>query len=72
MADCELIAKCPFFNDKMAKMPKAAELLKNQYCRGDNAQCARYMVFKAKGRGAVPADLSPNRQDKAKQILGQG
>ncbi|THB62855.1 MAG: hypothetical protein D6E12_18345 [Desulfovibrio sp.] len=69
MADCELIAKCIFFNDKMAQMPKAAELLKDRYCRGDNSECARFAVFKAKGREAVPPDLGPSQMDRARQVI---
>ena len=35
MADCECLAKCPFFNDKMANMPSMAEMMKNRYCRDE-------------------------------------
>jgi hypothetical protein len=71
MADCECLAGCIFFNDKMAHMPTMANMYKRNYCRGDSSTCARYMVFKALGREAVPVDLFPNMADRAKTILGQ-
>jgi hypothetical protein len=69
MADCECLAKCPFFNDKMANMPSMAEMMKNRYCRDDFTSCARYRVFKALGREAVPSDLFPNQPENAEQLL---
>ena len=70
MADCECLPKCPFFNDKMDSVPAVAEMLKAKFCKGDNSSCARYMVFKAKGREHVPADLFPRHIDRAKEIIG--
>jgi hypothetical protein len=69
MNDCECLAKCPFFNDKMANMPALSDMYKNSYCKGDWQKCARHMVFKQLGRDAVPMDLFPNQQDRATQIL---
>ena len=69
MAVCECLEKCPFFNDKMANMPAMADLYKKNYCMGDSTHCARFMVFKAKGRDAVPADLFPNNVEKANALL---
>ncbi len=72
MADCDLIGGCIFFNDKMRNMPATAEILKNKYCRDNSSPCARYMVFKALGRERVPADLFPQQQDKAENIIKNG
>lgn len=69
MPDCECLSKCPFFNDKMADMPSTAGIYKKRYCQGDFGQCARYRVFRALGREAVPADLFPNQGKRADQIL---
>jgi len=69
MADCELLEGCVFFNDKMANMPATSELYKDQYCRENNLECARYMVFKALGREKVPLDLFPNMKDRAQEII---
>lgn len=69
MADCECLPRCPFFNDKMHGLETIKEMLKKNYCKSDFSQCARYLVFKAKGRENVPIDLYPNQQDRAKAIL---
>jgi hypothetical protein len=69
MADCELIAGCVFFNDKMAHMPATSELMKDRYCHGDNSQCARYMVYQKLGRPKVPTDLNPGNIERAKKII---
>ena len=69
MADCELLEGCVFFNDKMANMPATAELYKDQYCRENNLECARFMVFKALGKEKVPLDLFPNMKEKAQEII---
>ncbi len=69
MADCEILADCIFFNDKMQNMPSVAGMYKQRYCRTDNSTCARYMVMKKLGRENVPADLFPNMLDRAKEIL---
>jgi len=69
MADCEMIARCIFFNDKMANMPSTANMLKKKYCQGDFGKCARYVVCKALGKEKVPSDLTPSQMDKAKLLL---
>lgn len=68
--DCQCLPACPFFNDQMAEMPSMAHIIKNRYCRDDNSQCARFMVFSALGREAVPIDLYPSQVERAKEILG--
>ncbi len=72
MADCELLEKCIFFLDKMENMPATAEIYKDQYCRENNLDCARFMVFKALGREKVPLNLFPNMKDKAQEIIVAG
>lgn len=69
MNECDMLATCPFFNDRMAEKPATAGLFKNRYCLGDSSNCARHMVFKALGREAVPADLYPNQQERAQELL---
>jgi len=69
MADCECLPKCIFFNDKMANKPATAQLMKNQYCHGDNAKCARHMVAAAVGTEHVPSDLFPTQTDRVKGIV---
>lgn len=71
MAECEILVKCPFFNDNMPDMPEHADLFKGLYCKGNNQMCARYMIYRALGREAVPADLFPHQGDRAGAILKQ-
>ena len=72
MADCTLLAGCPFFNDQMQGLQTVKEMMKQRYCREDNSTCARYMVFKVLGRPKVPADLTPNQTERARQIITDG
>ncbi|MCF7886154.1 MAG: hypothetical protein K9M80_06645 [Candidatus Marinimicrobia bacterium] len=69
MSECECLEGCPFFNDKMANMPGTAEMYKKKYCKGDFDNCARHMIFEKLGKPAVPGDLFPNNQDRAKRII---
>lgn len=69
MADCELLATCIFFNDKMQNYPFAADHMKQVYCRKGEQECGRYMVFSALGRENVPTDLFPNDTERAKKII---
>jgi methyl-accepting chemotaxis protein len=67
MAACEKLAKCPFFNGTMARMPAMTELFKREFCHGSNGKCARYRVS-ASGQD-VPPDLFPNHHERADKIL---
>ena len=69
MADCECLAACPFFNEKMENMPSMVHIYKDRYCHGDNLSCARFQVFKALGREAVPKDLFPNQGERAQDVI---
>lgn len=69
MPDCENLPGCPFFNDFMANMPAAAELIKLRFCKNDNATCARYIVSKALGKTNVPVDLFPSQSERAQELL---
>ncbi len=69
MANCECLAGCPFFNDKMPDTEGLGAMIKKKYCLGDNSNCARYMVFKKLGKAAVPVNLYPNMQDRAREII---
>jgi len=71
MAECQNLAGCPFFNDRMANMPFTAEMIKRKLCKGDNTGCARYMVSKAVGKEHVPANLIPNQVDRAEEIINE-
>lgn len=69
MPDCELLAGCIFFNDRMANMPSTSNVFKMIYCTDNFEGCARYTVRKAAGKEAVLDDLFPNQMERAKEIL---
>ncbi len=69
MPDCPCLPRCPFFNDRMAGMPTMAHQLKEKFCQGDNAACARFMVFSSLGPGTVPITLFPTQTEQAKQLI---
>ncbi len=70
MPDCECLEGCPYFeSDVMKEIDTMAKMRQEQYCKGDNSKCARYMVFKALGKENVPRDLLPFQVEKAKEIV---
>jgi hypothetical protein len=69
MANCECLAGCIFFNDKMAKKPATADIMKKRYCQGDSSNCARYIIRQTLGKEKVPADLFPGDVAKANSII---
>ena len=71
MATCEFLEKCSFFNDKMEKMPSAADMMKKIYCQWNYNQCARYMICVDLGKEKLPADLFPGDKVRARVILIQ-
>ncbi|MDA8121972.1 MAG: hypothetical protein M0Z38_05320 [Deltaproteobacteria bacterium] len=72
MADCKMLEKCIFFNDKMQNMPAVADIYKQNYCRGDFSKCARFMVAEALGKEKVPSTLFPNQVELASEIIRKG
>jgi hypothetical protein len=71
MTDCELLGKCPFFNDRLKNMPTASDMMKRMYCQWRYKECARYKVAIVLGRKKVPTDLFPSDKEKAEMILIQ-
>lgn len=67
--DCECLAGCPFFHDRMSRMPSMSDLWKQNYCQGDSLHCARHIVFASLGKESVPPDLYPNEVDRARSIV---
>lgn len=72
MSDCDALATCPFFNDKLANMPATASRLKQQYCYAEWSVCARWRVRQALGRNRVPPDLFPHNRERAAQLIALG
>lgn len=71
MSQCNRIATCPFFNEKLPVMPLVKNMLKNDYCRSNSSICARHILSETLGDSHVPEDLFPNRYDKAEDIMLQ-
>lgn len=69
MAKCECLPGCPFFNDRMPDNSGLGMIYKEKYCLGDNTACARYMVFRKLGKGAVPINLYPNMTARGLEII---
>jgi len=69
MAQCKLMANCPFFNDLMQGAEDMIERTKQSYCLDNYENCARYKVFSALGREHVPADLYPFQGSRVREIL---
>ena len=72
MSSCPKLPQCPFFNERLAKMPAVAEMAKDRYCRGNEYDiCARYVVAKSLGGAAVPDNLYPDQRDRANSIIAE-
>ena len=69
MTTCPVLKQCRFFNDIIEDVPSISETLKNEYCLGDNSQCARYLIFLAIGKEHLPDDVFPHEVDKAEKII---
>jgi hypothetical protein len=69
MQECEFLAGCPFFNDRMPIDKGLAEMYKSRYCKADKTACARLIVRNALGKEKVPDDLYPNMMERAKRII---
>lgn len=66
---CELRDTCPLFQGALDAGPAERAMFRARYCNGDYAVCARYLVFTALGRDAVPDDLYPNDRLRALSIV---
>lgn len=71
MAQCELIDTCPFFNDKLANKPDEVEDMKETYCKNNNLNCARYMVFNSVGKDNMPENLYPDEKTRAYMFIAE-
>lgn len=70
MPTCKFVIDCNiFFNGKIIDMPNTASLMKEKYCNVQNSDCARFTVASALRIEAVPADLFPGNQKKAKALI---
>ena len=65
MGECEFIGGCSFFNGN------DDQELKEQYCKNNNLNCARYMIANALGNEIVPKDLEPDKKEIAYKIIAE-
>ena len=71
MRKCELLAKCPFFNDVLENMPSSSGFMKSVFCLNNFQSCARYQVFMGTDRNMPPPDLFPNDSAEARKIIAR-
>lgn len=71
MQECELIGSCPFYNDQLKGDKNQIEAMKEKYCKLNNLNCARYMIFIALGREKIPEELFPHQKDRAYLLISQ-
>jgi hypothetical protein len=72
MAECKIAKSCPLYRSETNSQGAAvSNWLKNHYCRGNYAMCARHTVHEAIGQEFIPADMYPNEQARAIQIVSQ-
>ena len=69
MIKCPLLDGCCFFNDICENMPAPCEYLKDNYCKKDHSQCARYQVYQNTNGEGVPSDLFPHDMDRIEIII---
>jgi hypothetical protein len=55
----------------MENKPATAQIMKKQYCLGDNSECARHQVKVAVGSELVPPNLFPSQVDRVSGILAE-
>jgi len=68
---CPFLSGCPVFNVNMRAFPVGAEVMNDQYCRGEYARCARYLIATQLGREKMPSMLFPNQMDRAQKVLAE-
>jgi len=69
--ECERLAKCPFYQNKMPIESGLGSLYRKKYCEGDKTKCARYLVVTKLGAEYVPDDLYPNMDKRAEEIVAK-
>ncbi len=60
MGGCDLRASCFFYNELLKDMPHTTEHLRDRYCNGDYAHCARFVISRRYGMDNVPTYIYPN------------
>ncbi len=71
MAECEKLAKCPFYQGQMSMESGLGALYKKKYCEGDKTTCARYRIATTLGPTFVNNDIYPNMSDVADKLIAE-
>ena len=77
MTECQIAKSCPFYTGKAQAQPTSSgfaavsKWLRSNYCKGNFSMCARNTVVEAMGQEYLPADLFPNEQARAVQLISQ-
>ncbi|MCK5154123.1 MAG: hypothetical protein KAQ93_07155 [Spirochaetales bacterium] len=72
MQECELIKSCPFYNGQLKGDKDNIDSMKEKYCKANNLNCARYMVFMALGKESMPKELFPHEKNRAYEVISLG
>jgi hypothetical protein len=69
MTTCERTENCPFFTTEVGFSPALNDAMKERYCLGEHAQCARRQAAQALGGfDMVPPDMLPSDFDRLAQL----
>ncbi len=71
MAECEKLAKCPFYQGKMSMDSGLGAMYKRKYCEGDKTTCARYRIATTLGPDFVTNNIYPNMDDVANKLIAE-
>ncbi len=71
MAQCEKLAKCPFYQGKMTMESGLGAMYKQKYCEGDKTACARYRIATTVGPEFVNNNIYPNMDAMADKIIAE-
>jgi len=69
METCLYWLSCALFDEFQDRRPSFLDSIKDEYCAGNYAHCARYMIHRTHGPRKVPKSLLPNDIIVAKKIL---
>ncbi len=69
MVTCENTKTCPFFNEDVGFSPELNAAMKEQFCLGDNGNCARLKASEILGGlEFVPKDMLPTDQGRLQEL----
>ena len=71
MIECEHLSDCAYFKGNIFNMPITEEMIKNEYCRCNPFQCARYFILKILGNPDIPVLLRPDQTGWARDFIMQ-